>query len=290
MKFIRYCLRPLLWLVAGCGLLGLPMFGQAQGVTVTPAAPEAYQPFTLEWFECSISDRLYEPVFEVSVEAHTILGSMQPQESCSDASQVLRKKVANIRGLPGGTYRILVPGDGGFMIVPPPVEVGSFTVSFPPPTSLEAVAELRNRTTLHYFLTASEDEQTLLQGGGDGDWYYIDFFHAWSAYGPAPAAAKPVCRFYSSAVNSHFYTAGANECELLKHPGSGWTYEGIAFRALVPTKGVCYPGTRPVWRLYNNRFAQLDSNHRFVTSADTYWHMMANGWIGEGVVFCVLLS
>ena len=64
------------------------------------------------------------------------------------------------------------------------------------------------------------------------------------------------------------------------------TYEGIAFRALVPTQGSCYPGTVPVWRLYNDRFAQADSNHRFVTSADTYRHMIANGRIGEGVAFC----
>jgi len=31
--------------------------------------------------------------------------------------------------------------------------------------------------------------------------------------------------------------------------------------------------------------AQADSNHRFVTSADTYRHMVANGWVGEGVAF-----
>lgn len=43
---------------------------------------------------------------------------------------------------------------------------------------------------------------------------------------------------------------------MLKQPGSGWTYEGIAFRALVPTKSSCYPGTTPVWRLYNDRFAK----------------------------------
>jgi hypothetical protein len=47
---------------------------------------------------------------------------------------------------------------------------------------------------------------------------------------------------YSSCRLDCFYTAGPNECELLKQPSSGWTYEGIAFRALVPTKGSCYPG------------------------------------------------
>lgn len=114
----------------------------------------------------------------------------------------------------------------------------------------------------------------------------MDVFYARSADGPAPAAAKPVCRFYSATANSHFYTAGAGECEYLKRPDSGWAYEGIVFRILVPTKGVCYPGTRSVFRLYNDRAAQNDANHRFVTSADTYRHMIANGWVGEGVVFC----
>jgi hypothetical protein len=45
-------------------------------------------------------------------------------------------------------------------------------------------------------------------------------------------------------------------------------------------------GTTPVWRLYNDRAAQLDSNHRFVASGETYRAMIAEGWIGEGVAFC----
>lgn len=113
-----------------------------------------------------------------------------------------------------------------------------------------------------------------------------DGFNAWLANGPAPAAAVPVCRFYSPLVNSHFYTASKDECDQLKQDNSGWMYEGIAFQALVPNAGACLPGTDPVWRLYNNRHAQQDSNHRFVTSLGVYHSMIADGWLGEGVAFC----
>jgi serine protease len=65
-----------------------------------------------------------------------------------------------------------------------------------------------------------------------------------------------------------------------------WQYEGIAFQALLPVVGACPAGTDPVWRLYNNRFAEMDSNHRFVASSETYRTMIADGWQGEGVAFC----
>ena len=96
----------------------------------------------------------------------------------------------------------------------------------------------------------------------------------------------PVCRFYSELVNSHFYTGSAEECTLLQEEDHGWVYKGIAFQALLPEQGACPVGTAPVWRLFNDRVAQLDSNHRFVASGETYQAMMAQGWLGEGVAFC----
>ena len=291
MNIVQRVIRGFCFLILSGGLLGLSIPSHAQGVTAIPAVPEAFQPFTLEWFACMPNESVYdETAVIVSAEEHTIfLLYSPPTESCSFESYVLKKKVANIQGLPGGTYRILISGGDTFLIPNPPVEVASVDISSPP-QPIDGVAEFRNRTTLHYFLTADYGESMLLRGvGGVRDWYESGrVFYAWPADGPAPAAAKPVCRFYSAAMNSHFYTAGAGECEALKQPSSGWTYEGIAFRALVPTKGVCYPGTKPVWRLYNGRFAQHDTNHRFVTSTDVYWHMMANGWVGEGVVFCAI--
>ena len=269
--------------LSGCAL-GLSISIHAQELTITPAAPEAYQPFTLDHdFDCtSIVDPDVIRV-DVSPDTHSIHLDAAVPDGCF-ATPPSSRKVANVPGLPGGTYSIRARVHYWDPVEPP--EIGSIIVSPAPPT--QPVFAFYNDAIGHYFITAGTAERdSLLGGGGGGGWAMVDEgFKAWPAAGPAPAAAKPVCRFYSSLVNSHFYTAGINECELLKQSGSGWTYEGIAFRALVPTKGSCYPGTTPVWRLYNDRFAQADSNHCFVVSADTYRHMIGNGWVGEGVAFC----
>ena len=48
----------------------------------------------------------------------------------------------------------------------------------------------------------------------------------------------------------------------------------------------CRAGTIGVYRAYNNRFAFKDSNHRHTTELSTYNSMLAQGWVGEGIVFC----
>ena len=241
--------------------------------------PEAYQPFAVTILVPCGGDALEPASVDIDLPNNAIVvGARSGDFVCP-----LNPKLVNIMGLPDGTYSVerKFPANDFVDQV-----YGSLTVTPAPPT--QPVFAFYNGAIGHYFITASVAEKdSLLGGGGGGGWAIVDEgFNAWPADGPAPDAAKPVCRFYSAAVNSHFYTAGPNECELLKQPSSGWTYEGIAFRALVPTQGSCYPGTVPVWRLYNDRFAQADSNHRFVTSADTYRHMIANGRIGEGVAFC----
>jgi serine protease len=97
-----------------------------------------------------------------------------------------------------------------------------------------------------------------------------------------------VCRFYGTpgiGPNSHFYTVDAAECEAVKHD-PGWTYEGTAFFIAAPVDGGCASGTTPVYRAYNARFAQNDSNNRFATDVAVYNAMVAQGWSGEGIVFC----
>ena len=265
---------PLIW--------GEPLL--AQDLDISPPEPDAYQPFVLTFSVC------YMPEDPAHVDIYMSADSITVKATDVDITCSLVEKVARIAGLPGGSYSIK---RGSYLIEnndyaedPSPEVLGSVSVGPAPPAV--RVYAFYNSESHHYFVTGSTAERDSLEsGGGGGGWMIVDKgFDAWPADGPAPDAAKPVCRFYSAAVNSHFYTAGPNECELLKQPSSGWTYEGIAFRALVPTQGSCYPGTTPVWRLYNDRFAQADSNHRFVTSADTYRHMIANGWIGEGVAFC----
>ncbi len=281
MKMLQRGIRGFLLLMISGSLLGVAAASHAQAVTTTPAAPNAYEPFVLTFLACGID----KPV-DVYVFADSLLVKANEADGFLCGAV---EKTASIEGLPSGTYSVglseyLTPG-GDYLEDSTPRALGSVTVA-PAPATVRVFA-FYNLSIGHYFITAGTAEKDSLVSSGAGGWSMVDAgFRAWPAAGPAPTAAKPVCRFYSAAVNSHFYTAGPNECELLKQPGSGWTYEGIAFRALVPTKGSCYPGTTPVWRLYNDRFAQSDSNHRFVTSADTYRHMIANGWVGEGVAFC----
>lgn len=107
--------------------------------------------------------------------------------------------------------------------------------------------------------------------------------------------ALPVCRFYGTpgkGPNSHFYTSDAAECAAVKMD-PGWTYEGVAFYAVDSgSYAFCTTDfsnnelTKPVYRLYNNRFASNDSNHRFTTEISLYREMPSQGWKAEGVAFC----
>jgi len=141
-------------------------------------------------------------------------------------------------------------------------------------------------STNHFFVTASFLEYLEVSPYGWERLGQDAEFKVWPADEPAPSTASPVCRFYSELVNSHFYTGDESECESLKDQNSGWIYEGIAFQALTPKAGICPNLTRPIYRLYNGREAEMDSNHRFITNPDMYLALVEDGWIGEGIAFC----
>lgn len=251
-------------------------------VVPIPTVPKAYEPFALE-----IVTRREDAGTLIAV---NVVGNVITIEHQTDAAADFIPPgglmVVNFSGLPAGEYTVQNKefasggyGPGGYLYPDLPA-----TISIAEAPPIQQVYALYLPDTKHYFITASDVEKELIK----------DFtipvdvgFNAWAANGPAPASALPVCRFYSYLVNSHFYTASEEECELVKSEDSGWVYEGIAFQALVPLAGgACPPGTDPVWRLYNNRHAQQDSNHRFVASMGIYHAMVADGWIGEGVAFC----
>jgi serine protease len=247
-----------------------------------PAVPKAYEPFALE-----IATRREDAGTLIAV---NVAGNVITIEHQTDhAAEFIPPggmMVVNFPGLPAGDYTVqnkeFASGgfdSGGYLYPDLPTTIN---IAEAPPT--QQVYALYLPEIKHYFITASEVEKEGIKN------YTIPVdagFNAWSANGPAPESALPVCRFYSYLVNSHFYTASEAECEMLKNDDSGWVYEGIAFQALVPAAGgACPPGTDPVWRLYNNRYAQQDSNHRFITSLGIYHAMVAEGWIGEGVAFC----
>lgn len=154
------------------------------------------------------------------------------------------------------------------------------------------VTEFFNTTLKHYFRTGDPGEVAAIQNGSAGPGWTLtnDNFMAWTA-DFRPVNGLPVCRFYAAGPNSHFYTIDAAECDFVKKD-PGWKYEGVAFYALAPTNGQCSAADyRPVYRLYNDRFAFNDSNHKFTTSATVYQSMQTASppWKGEGIVMCAPL-
>jgi uncharacterized delta-60 repeat protein len=152
------------------------------------------------------------------------------------------------------------------------------------------VVEFFNTLLGHYFVTAGPGEIANIESGGAGPgWQRTGLgFRAYIPESGVAVAAASVCRFYGTpglGPNSHFYTASAAECAAVKSD-PGWTYEGIAFYIPVPAGGQCASGTTAVYRSYNKRFAQNDSNHRYTTDAAVYDTMVAQGWAGEGIVMC----
>lgn len=148
----------------------------------------------------------------------------------------------------------------------------------------QLVYEFRNASTNHFFRTGSPAESSGIKGGSAGpNWYDSgDYFLAWR---DATLGASPVCRFYSISFNSHFYTASTSECNSVKN-NIDWQYEGIAYFAKLPVNGICPASTVPIYRLYNNRHALNDGNHRFTTDTEVASEMVRTGWKHEGVVMC----
>ena len=150
----------------------------------------------------------------------------------------------------------------------------------------------------HYFRTAIPEEAAALRANSALGFLYTNKdFRAYLRDNKS-ATALLVCRFYGSLTigpNSHFYTADPNECQGLKNlqattpPGvPKWNFEENAFAVDVPANGMCPSyAPVPVWRLYNNRAVQNDSNHRYTTDLIVYATLIARGpWKGEGIVMC----
>lgn len=169
-----------------------------------------------------------------------------------------------------------------------PVSLGQFIA--PTGRSIE-ITEFYNTTLAHYFRTANVGEATGIDAGAAGPgWMRTNLpFRAWATRSDAPLNAVPVCRFYGTpgrGPNSHFYTSSALECTLVKRD-PGWTYEGIAFFAVpILTDLTCPTNLTPIWRTYNNDFAHNNSNHRMGKDIATYQSMIAQKWLGEGIVMC----
>ena len=151
------------------------------------------------------------------------------------------------------------------------------------------VTEFYNHDLDHYFMTPYAAEANgILAGAAGPGWARTEIdFNAWQDGSPT---GGPVCRFYGTpgrGPNSHFFTADPGECAFVKKD-PGWTFEGLTMRVVQASAGVCPLETIPVFRVYNNRYAQNSSNHRYTTSRMTREQMKSQNWVDEGTVFCVV--
>jgi hypothetical protein len=158
------------------------------------------------------------------------------------------------------------------------------TLTATPQTVVEFYAPVANR----YFITGRAAEQALL------DQYPAVFQRTGMRFETLSApllggVTEPTCRLYSGPArggsNSHFY--GTRQDCAIANTFKNFAYEGQDFGTIRPERGVC-PAAHPVsvTRLFNNRVATNEGNHRYAVGARTINALVAASWINDGVVFC----
>jgi hypothetical protein len=202
----------------------------------------------------------------------------------------------------GSVFRVSNPNDGAALVavsgvLPVTLPIGE-TDSFsnlalvPLDTRTNAtreVVEYYHAGIDRYFITGIPGEQAALDSAPQFGLVRTGMrFSAKDAF-VTEDGLSPVCRFYSAPAkggsNSHFFAQG-DTCLW----GRLWTSlqpEGFDFSVVPPVNGVC-PVSAPhaVTRLFNNRGATNNGNHRYIVSNTTKQRMLARGWLDEGVVFC----
>jgi len=168
-------------------------------------------------------------------------------------------------------------------------------------TQTVTVTEFYDAARDHYFRTANAEEAaSLIANPAQGFVPTHKDFTAWHrAYHPGDAV--PFDRFFGSVTpgpNSHFYTGTRAESSALKslqyiQPSilPRWNFEETAFSTYLPDASGNCPAAAPlpVYRAYNNRALQGDSNHRFTTDIAAYNATISHAaWTGEGKVACAI--
>ncbi|HKE40249.1 MAG TPA: choice-of-anchor D domain-containing protein [Casimicrobiaceae bacterium] len=143
------------------------------------------------------------------------------------------------------------------------------------------VIEFYNGALDHYFMTSIQTEIDALDNGLIPGW--VRTGRSFNAYAQPAAGTNPVCRYYMPPpLNSHFYSASADECAEVASRFPWFISESPAvFYIALPNEitGECPQSAVPVYRLYNNR---PDANHRYTTDPALKAQMQAQGYIAEG--------
>ncbi len=133
-----------------------------------------------------------------------------------------------------------------------------------------------------HFYTISEAEKESLLTRSQDVWVYEGVaYHAFSE--ASNPDIRPVYRFWSSLISSHFYTISETEKDwLIAECGYAWTFEGVAFYAY-PTDR--HPAeTRPVYRFWS----PTKSTHFYTISEAERSNLQANSsnlWVEEGIAW-----
>ena len=157
----------------------------------------------------------------------------------------------------------------------------------------KTVVEFYNFSLDHYFLTHDDFEIWSLDNAITSQgWERTG--ETWRVRSTPVTGTSPVCRFYipPEQGDSHFYGRGFAECMATATNHRSFVNESSAFfHVALPVQGTCPPGTRNLYRVFNNR---PDANHRYTTERGIRDVMVEGGWIAEGdgddrVVMCVAL-
>jgi uncharacterized protein (DUF1800 family) len=140
-----------------------------------------------------------------------------------------------------------------------------------------------------YYLSAIPSEWATLDAASAAGWRRTGVTH--TAQGATDLGAKPVCRFFSPSVVSHFFSIDAAECDLLANT-PGFVNEGVAWYAQPKIGASCTENTAPLYRTFNNGSSAGNgpANHRYFSDYSFYQTYAAKGYALEGLTMCLPLS
>ncbi len=162
--------------------------------------------------------------------------------------------------------------------------------AIPAGTPTVDVVEFYNEILDHYFITWTAAEIANLDAGTTSP-RWVRTGKTFKAYATAQNGTSQVCRFYIPPAlgNSHFFGRGAAECAATRAAHPEFVLEEINYKQLfVPDRGTCPAGSKPIYRVFNNR---PETNHRYTIERQVRDEMVAKGWVAEGdgddlVVMC----
>ncbi len=206
------------------------------------------------------------------------------------------RRVFKIPGLPAGAYAATVGVTGPYWANPPSgareavsVEQGTY------PLTVNAVGNKQALYTWIYPMDPPSASGVYLvpgipglpiQGGNVSLISRIDEpeMLVWlKKIGPVPSAAVPLYWLdYPKPLAGAFRTTSLVDANRLRGEGFTLKTDSLEDHVLPVVNGACPMGSVPVYRVFNPKAIA----HRYLSSFDTYNALAANGFVGEGLVFC----